>query len=169
MHRTAYVNCENFYKKYCENNFNKNSIVVDFGSLDVNGTLKPIFQNHKYVGLDMEAGNNVDVVCVGNNVPLEDCYADAIVSSSCFEHDICFWESFLEMCRIIKPGGHIYINAPSGAAYHAWPVDCWRFYLDSWPALETYGQRKGYNIKLLEKYIDESYGDKDSVGIFIKL
>jgi hypothetical protein len=170
MHPTAYSNCTQFFKKYCQNS-NKDTLVVDVGSYDVNGNLKPIFESCKYLGLDMDSGPNVDLVCNGNDLLLKDGCADIVVSSSCFEHDICFWETFLEMCRIVKANGFIYINAPTATPYHAYPVDCWRFYLDSWPALEKYAIRKGYNIKLIEHYIDNTpqCEHKNSVGIFKKL
>ena len=170
MHPTAYSNCTQFFKKYCQNS-NKDTLVIDIGSYDVNGTVKPIFESCKYLGVDMSAGPNVDLVCHGNNLLLEDESADIIVSTSSFEHDVCFWETFLEMCRVIKPNGFIYINAPSSTPYHPFPVDCWRFFIDCWPALEKYALRKGYNMKLIEHYIDNApeSADKDSVGIFQKL
>lgn len=183
MHDTAYNNATNFYKKYCQNNMKdlmidifKYRIVLDFGSLDVNGTLKPIFINdnklYKYIGIDQMAGENVDLVCSTHKVPLSDNYADTIVSSSCFEHDDMFWLTFLEMCRLIKGGGYIYINAPSNGPYHPYPVDNWRFYKDSWSALAKWGNYNNYSVCLVESYIDEklsSDGDwYDSVGIFKK-
>lgn len=39
------------------------------------------------------------------------------------------------MVRVLKPGGFMYLNAPSTGYYHGHPVDCWRFYIDSWMAL----------------------------------
>lgn len=167
MHQTAYENAQKFYSKYCKHLISE-SIVVDFGSYDVNGTLRPIFQTHRYIGIDMCAGPNVDIVCDNKNVTLENNYADIIVSSSCFEHDEMFWLSFLEMCRVVKQGGLIYINVPSRAPYHAYPVDCWRFYIDSWKALEKWANYSKYNITLLESYIDKRDIGMDSVGIFIK-
>ena len=43
MHHSAYVNAEKFYHKYCENNI-ENKKILDVGSYDVNGTMKPIFE-----------------------------------------------------------------------------------------------------------------------------
>ena len=104
MHHTAYVNAEKFYHKYCENNIEDKKI-LDVGSYDVNGTMKPIFEKGQYVGLDMEAGPNVDIVGVSHDIPFEKDEFDIIISSSCFEHDDMFWISFQEMCRVLKPGG----------------------------------------------------------------
>lgn len=174
MHNTALINAQKFYTKYCIKNIDK-KIVVDIGSYDVNGTLKPIFTKAKqYIGIDQQSGPNVDIVCSSHNIPLEDNYTDIIISSSCFEHDNMFWITFLEMCRIVKPEGYIYINAPSNGPYHAYPVDNWRFYLDSWTALKEWAEYNLYNIELIESYIDKETSScrakwQDSVGIFQKL
>jgi predicted SAM-dependent methyltransferase len=145
-----------------------NLTVVDFGSLDVNGSLKPIFKNHNYKGIDLSEGPNVDIVCDGKKTPFADNSVDIIVSSSNFEHDICFWMTFLEMCRILKNDGYIYINVPSSGPYHAYPLDCWRFYKDSWKALEIYANANTHNIKLIETYIDSKCFWKNNIGIFKK-
>ena len=52
MHYSAYANAEKFYHKYCEKNI-ENKKILDVGSYDVNGTMKPIFEKGQYVGLDM--------------------------------------------------------------------------------------------------------------------
>jgi len=175
MHYSAYVNAEKFALKYYPNLENKK--ILDVGSYDVNGTLKPIFERGIYTGLDMEAGPNVDVVSDAHNIPFENEHFDIVTSSSCFEHDDMFWVTFLEMCRVVKPGGYLYVQAPSNGPYHGWPGDNWRFYIDSWKALEKWGKREGYDIDLIEHYIDETTpappyeGDRiwdDSVAIYRK-
>jgi SAM-dependent methyltransferase len=176
MHHSAYVNAEKFYYKYCEDNI-ENKKILDVGSYDVNGTMKPIFQKGEYIGLDMEQGPNVDIVGVSHKIPFEKDEFDIVISSSCFEHDDMFWISFQEMCRVLKPGGYMYVQAPSNGPYHGWPGDNWRFYIDSWKALEKWGKKLGYDIELVEHYIDEttpappSEGPRfwnDSIGIYRK-
>lgn len=172
MHNTALINAQKFYNKYCLENIHTKT-VLDIGSLDVNGTLKPIFKlAYKYIGIDQCGGNNVDIVCSSHKIPLIDNSIDIIVSSSCFEHDPMFWITFQEMCRLIKFNGLIYINAPSNGPYHAHPVDNWRFYADAWKSLEQWGIYLNYNIKLLESYVDKQKSKcgnwNDSVGIYTK-
>jgi SAM-dependent methyltransferase len=176
MHHSAYVNAEKFYHKYCENNIEDKKI-LDVGSYDVNGTMKPIFEKGQYVGLDMEAGPNVDIVGVSHDIPFEKDEFDIVISSSCFEHDDMFWMSFQEMCRVLKPGGYMYIQAPSNGPYHGWPGDNWRFYIDSWKALEKWGKKLGFDIELVEHYIDDTTPHhpnegfrlwNDSIGIYRK-
>lgn len=169
MHVTAYQNAAKFVKTYVDLSKKMDLTVVDIGSYDVNGTMKPLFPGVRYIGVDQSPGPNVDVVASADKVPLDAQTADVVVSSSCFEHDVSFWETFLEMVRIAKPNGYIYICAPSAGPYHGYPGDCWRFYKDSWKALATWGTKKGYNVSLVESYIDTSGNWKDSVGIFRRL
>jgi SAM-dependent methyltransferase len=176
MHHSAYLNAKKFFEKYCNHNI-KDKKILDVGSYDVNGTMKPIFENGIYIGLDMEEGPNVDVVGVSHDIPFKDNYFDIVISSSCFEHDDMFWVSFQEMCRVLKPGGLMYVQAPQNGPYHGWPGDNWRFYADSWKALEKWGKKIGFEIELIESYIDETTppaqheGNRiwnDSVGIYKK-
>jgi predicted SAM-dependent methyltransferase len=164
MHPSAYDNAIYFYNKYIKD-ITKVLKVIDFGSYDVNGTLKPLFNNHEYIGIDMSEGPNVDIVCENNNVPLPDNSCDVIVSSSNFEHDELFWLTFLEMCRLVRNDGYIYINAPSAGPYHAHPVDCWRFYADSWKALQRWAKMNKYEVELVETYVQKEWW-MDSIGIF---
>jgi predicted SAM-dependent methyltransferase len=168
MHQTASQHCKAFYDTYCSD-LSGESIVVDFGAYSLNGNVRYIFEpTMKYIGIDMEMGPNVDIACSNRKTPFDTKSVDRVISTSCFEHDACFWMTFLEMCRIVKPGGYIYINAPSAGPYHAHPGDCWRFYKDSWKALEDWANENKYNIELVETFIDERNMNEwhDSVGIF---
>lgn len=170
MHGSAYRNAKKFFDKYCKDNI-ENKIVIDIGSLDVNGTMKPIFKEAKrYIGIDQCEGKNVDIVGSSHKIPIEDNYADVTISSSCFEHDDMFWVSFLEMCRITKIDGYIYIQAPSNGPYHAHPVDNWRFYKDSWSALAKWAELNKYKLNVVESFVDENTDGiwHDSIGIFKK-
>jgi hypothetical protein len=166
MHQTAFNNAIQFVKKYCPKSKGLN--VLDVGSYDINGCMKPLFPDAEYIGMDMEDGPNVDLVSSAHNIPLSDNSQDVVVSSSCFEHDPMFWLSFLEMSRVLKPKGFMYINAPSAGHYHPYPNDCWRFYADSWKSLAEYGQMSGLNVSLIESYIDKKCFWHNSVGIFTK-
>lgn len=172
MHNTSYKNAQKFYDKYCSQNIETKTI-LDIGSMNVNGSLKPIFEKGNYTGLDQQMGPNVDIIASSHNIPLQNNCIDIITCSSCFEHDDMFWVTFLELCRIVKPNGFIYINAPSNGPYHAYPVDNWRFYLDSWKALCKWGILNKHDISLVESYIDTELSScnnwYDSVGIFQKI
>jgi hypothetical protein len=90
-----------------------------------------------------------------------------IVTSSCFEHSEMFWLTFVEALRILKPRGLFYINAPSVGDYHAFPVDCWRFYPDAAGALKTWAKRNGYDITVDYTTVMEGYW-KDFIVVYRK-
>lgn len=143
--------------------------IVDVGSQDVNGSLRVLVpKDAEYIGVDMEAGKNVDIVLEDPyKLPFEDNSVDYVVSTSCLEHCEMFWVLFLEMLRILKPEGLCYMNVPSKQRVHRYPVDCWRFLPDSGNALETWGRASGYNTRLLESFVlDTNLGD--FVGVFVK-
>lgn len=115
-----------------------NKIVVDLGGKNVNGSLRNFFENlgMKYICVDMDEHSSVDIIVKpGEKLPFDNNSIDLIVSTSCFEHDPCFWMTFKEMTRIIKDDGFIYVNAPSNGPYHGYPGDNWRFYGDAGQAL----------------------------------
>lgn len=119
----------------------------------------------------MTAGPGVDVVLTEPQIfPFESNKFDAVVSSSCFEHDQLFWLTFLEMARVAKPGGFLYINAPSNGSYHAYPVDNWRFYPDAAVALELWAHHEGQTVELVESFIARRRADiwNDCVMVFAK-
>jgi predicted SAM-dependent methyltransferase len=173
MHLSAIQNAKRFYTNYLED-LSSSPIVIDFGCGAFPIKMRDIFgYSSKYIGIDMTPSPAVDIVCENRNTPFSNQYADAIISTSCFEHDDFFWMTFLEMCRVLKPGGFIYINAPSAGPYHGCPGDSWRFYKDSWAALAKWANEHKYPLELKESYIDtrgvldiDGNNWNDSVGIF---
>ena len=72
-----------------------------------------------FICVDIEKDRSVDVVVVpGEKLPFANGSVDLVVSTSCFEHDPCFWITFREIARVLKKGGYFYINAPSNGVYH---------------------------------------------------
>lgn len=148
--------------------------VVDIGSQDVNGSLKTVCPaGFRYVGVDFVHGNNVDVVLEDPyRLPFADNSIDMVVSSSCFEHSELFWVLFLEIVRVLRPGGLFYLNVPSNGMFHRYPVDCWRFYPDSGRALVTWARRNGHDVALLESFVGRqspvAEGWNDFIAVFLK-
>lgn len=159
MHPTAMAGAAEFFLKY-SGEFVEPTI-VEIGSQDVNGSLREVAPPCKYVGLDFQPAKGVDIVLEdAYHFPLEDNYAHIVITSSCFEHSEMFWLTFLEGVRILKDNGLFYINAPSRGQYHAYPVDCWRFYPDAAGALLTWANRSGYNISIeYSTTMDGPWGD----------
>lgn len=89
-----------------------------------------------YTGVDLVAGKNVDVVLQDPfDFPIADDRFDAVISGQMLEHNEMFWLSFLEMNRILRPGGLMVHIVPSRGPEHRAPQDCWRFYRDGMTAL----------------------------------
>ena len=146
--------------------------IIELGAMNINGALRDACgETVTYVGLDIAAGAGVDIVIQPDApLPIASEVADIVIASSVFEHDMYFWETFLEMVRIAKPQGVLYINAPSNGAYHRYPADNWRFYPDCGKVLESWAKRNGYSLTLLKSFIAERQDDiwNDFVAIFIK-
>lgn len=173
MHPSALRNADRFFKVYAPYKQTGAARVVDIGSQDVNGSIREVCPpGIAYVGVDFVQGKGVDVVIDDPyKLPFDDETFDFVVSSSCFEHSEMFWLLMLELLRITKPDGLIYVNAPSNADFHRYPVDCWRFYPDSGHALVNWGKRSGYRCSLLESYISDQGEDgmvNDFVAVIVK-
>jgi SAM-dependent methyltransferase len=141
MHDTALASGVAFSEVYGR----PGMLVVDIGGKNVNGSLRQTFESAgmTFVSVDMEEHPSVDVVVKpGEKLPFGDGTVDLVVSSSCFEHDPCFWMTIREMARITKLGGFVYVSAPSGGPYHGYPGDNWRFYKDSAYALAFWSCHK---------------------------
>lgn len=104
--------------------------VLDVGAYDVNGTIRPIFSDRKceYIGLDMRAGPNVDVVEKADAIPFADETFDCVTCTEMLEHDDAPFDSVGEMYRVLRKGGIIIITVPTiGFPRHDYPSDYWRF------------------------------------------
>lgn len=169
MHTTALISGEAFSTSFGI----PNGIVIDIGGLNVNGSLRSTFEmkGMKYVCIDMEEDPSVDIVVPpGEKLPFEDGSVDLIVSTSCFEHDPCFWMTFKEMTRIIKPSGYIYANVPSSGPYHCHPGDNWRFYSDAGQALAFWSGKQISNETIYPVKVVETFnvlGDESGYNDFV--
>lgn len=167
MHDTAMRLGELFFRHYLRGEAPE---VLDLGAMDINGSLRSVAPpGLRYCGADMETGPGVDVVLDGSGrLPFEDGRFDAVVCTSVFEHAPAFWETFLEMLRVTRPGGYLYVNAPSNGETHRFPLDCWRFYADASVALESWGRTRGFDIRAMESFIAPRMTDQweDCVMVF---
>jgi SAM-dependent methyltransferase len=129
--------------------------VLEIGAFNFNGSLRESFSNQmRWVGVDLSPGAGVDVVLNDPYVlPFADKEFDVAIATSVFEHDEMFWLSFLEMIRVVRQGGFVYLCSPSNGNIHRYPVDCYRFYPDAGAALAKWARRSGYEITLLESFV----------------
>ena len=169
MHNSSFEHMRRVVEGYLDRN--RPLDAIDIGSYDVNGSYRVLFDaaNWRYTGVDLEAGPGVDVVLKSPyKLPFPTASADVVLSGQAFEHVEFFWLTWLEMIRVLKPGGLIFLIAPSRGPEHRYPQDCWRFYPDGYRALAKFG-----GCELLEVSTDwEPHPDPgsaawgDTVGVF---
>ena len=79
--------------------------VLEIGSLDINGTIRGLFTDCDYTGIDVGPGPGVDVVCAGQDFDAPDESYDVVISCEAMEHNPYWAETFTNMVRLAKPGG----------------------------------------------------------------
>ena len=105
--------------------------VLEIGSRNVSNVLhRDLFPNaSEYVGFDVLAGENVDVV--GDVHQLSDYvpenYFDIVYSTSVFEHLMFPWKAALEINKVLKVGGYVMTRTHPVWPEHEMPWDFWRF------------------------------------------
>lgn len=146
--------------------------ILEIGALDVNGSLRQFApENSQYVGVDMVDGKGVDLVVNPDKpLPFDAQSFDLVIASSVFEHDPAFWMTFLELGRVLRDGGFLYINAPSNGKVHRYPEDHWRFYPDSGLALQRWAKSQLLEMVLIESFTAPRINDmwNDFVAVFRK-
>lgn len=80
-------------------------LVVDIGSLDINGNNKYLFDDCIYIGVDLLPGQNVDLISKGHELPFPNETVDVIISTECFEHDQFYSLTIKNIVRMLKPSG----------------------------------------------------------------
>jgi len=150
MHIRSQFEMRRNLSKYCNNIFDENIIIIDVGSYNVNGTYKNIISpKWEYKGVDIEAGPNVDLIMDNpKKIPLDDYFADIVISGQCLEHCKTPWILVEEMARILKKGGFCFITAPATWWEHRFPIDCFRYYPDGMRSL-----MEEAGLTVLEAYV----------------
>lgn len=101
--------------------------VLECGSADINGSVKPQIMAMgpcRYVGVDMNAGPNVDVVSKVEHLP-DDAQADLVVSCELLEHAEDWAGAFARMAALARETLVLTCRGP-GFPFHN-PPDHWRF------------------------------------------
>ena len=138
--------------------------VLDVGGADINGSYRDVFGTapFKYIAADIAPGPGVSLVMHDPyRIPLEDRSVDIVISGQMLEHCEYFWQTFAEMVRVMKQDGFMFLIAPSAGPEHRYPVDCYRFYPDSYRALARYADCIAIEVRR-----DEREPWYDIVGVF---
>jgi len=170
LHPTSLNKMKAFVEGYLKEFEDTELIIIDVGAKAYlnNPTYRPFFNTPKwrYFGLDLEAGDNVDIVVSDSyswkEVP--DNFADVVISGQAFEHIEFPWLTIKEIYRILKAGAICCIIAPSSGPEHRYPYDCWRFYPDGMKALA-----KWVGFRVVEIFTDWGLGEwQDTFAVLQK-
>lgn len=108
MHRSVIKFIARVKERYPDS-FNTKK-VLEVGSLDINGSVRPFFLKCNYTGLDIIAGPGVDVVSPVHQYQPAGLF-DTIISTEMLEHDRNWKKSIKQMVDLLKPGGLLIITA----------------------------------------------------------
>ena len=128
----------------------QNKRVLDCGSLDINGNNRYLFAGGSYVGVDIFAGPNVDIVLRIHEVkggPF-----DVVISTECLEHDEFSELSIGRMIDLLTDGGILIITcATTGRPEHG------TFEFHDWASPGTLGYYKNITHDELTKQLSRSF------------
>ncbi len=143
MHATAMARMQASINTYMDTS--RHYDVLDFGSFINKG------QQHSHrellnaydvtiTGVDIQAGRNVDIqMPKPYQIPVRANSQDIVLSGSVFEHIPFPFASMLEIARVLRTGGHLFMTVPSRGHHHS-TYDPWRYYPDSMRALAAYAE-----------------------------
>jgi len=125
--------CIDFGLNYLKEGDVKGKSVIEVGSLNINGSLRPIVEAlhpASYVGVDIKMGPGVDQVCdvldLLNNFGYEK--FDLLISTELLEHVKDWQKAISNLKNVLKPDGVLFITTRSkGFKYHEFPYDFWRY------------------------------------------
>ena len=110
----------------------KNAYLLDGPILEVGGrrvskfpTNKSLFPDKEYLSLDLEMGDEVDIIH-DMEKPLDRKF-NSVICCSVLEHVQRPWLVARNIERCLNPGGHLYVAAPFVWRYHNYPGDYWRY------------------------------------------
>jgi SAM-dependent methyltransferase len=116
MHRAVSKFITRVKERYPDNFTGKT--VLEVGSLNINGSVRPFFTKCKYTGLDITTGPGVDVVSPIHEYQPRELF-NTVISTEMLEHDSHWRKSLKQMVHLLMPGGLLIITAAGhGRAEH---------------------------------------------------
>jgi len=156
------ANCIIFGVKDLDRNEVEGKKIIEVGSYDLNGSLRPIIKDCKpaeYIGVDREEGPGVDKVCKVEDIINEfgkESF-DVVIATELLEHIYDWRKAISNLKNVCRTGGIILITTRSfGFAYHAHPFDFWRYEINDMK--EIFSDFKILNLQT----------DPQDPGVFLK-
>lgn len=122
--------------------------ILEIGSLDINGSVRPIFTETKktYIGIDPQEGPGVDIVADAATFDISLRF-DVVVCAEVFEHTPVWKEIIANAYRLLKPGGLFTATmATNGRGPHSAidenPIRDWEHYENITDDMLTEGLRE---------------------------
>jgi hypothetical protein len=123
---------------YLAGKFNRPGMrILEVGSREVTGASKArvLFRDAEYIGFDYYPGPNVDIVGDAHKIStLVAGQFDLVYSSAVFEHLAMPWVVAVELSKLLKVGGTLFVETHFSYASHERP---WHFFQFSDMALRT--------------------------------
>jgi SAM-dependent methyltransferase len=129
-----------YWQEYLYTRGNKSGMkILEIGSREVTGKsmARQRFSAASYVGFDYYPGNNVDITGDAHRLSSyfeRDVKFDIIYSSACFEHFAMPWLVAIEIAKLLKVGGIVFIETHFSYSSHERP---WNFFQFSDMALRV--------------------------------
>jgi len=140
--------------------FFDNKKVLEVGSLFINGSVRDLFTNCEYIGIDLGPGQGVDVISKAHEYkhPSE---FDVVASTEMLEHD-CYWkESLAVMYENIKPGGiMIFTCAGPDRAEHGTSKD------NAWASPFTTDYYRNISVEDFESILPKSLFSESEIKYY---
>jgi SAM-dependent methyltransferase len=107
------------------------STVLDAGAGE--GRYRHLFSHCRFVTVDLTVGDpawdysSLDHVAPLHDMPFPDGHFDAVLCTQVLEHVELPRQSVIEMHRVLRPGGRLYLTVPMAQSEHQAPHDHFRY------------------------------------------
>lgn len=120
MHPAVQDWVQTSYAEWCANGARSAHSVLEFGSLDINGSIRGLFTDvASYIGVDLQTGPGVDVVADAHTFATDQRF-DVVAACEVFEHTAVWREVIANAETLLKPGGlFVATMAGPGRAPHS--------------------------------------------------